>query len=228
MFFGNRNGFFYVLDRATGAFLSGTPFVKLNWASGLDPQGRPIQTPQPPDVPTTPHQQGATNWYSPSYSPRTGLFYMSIWEGIGGTFTSQYQEYEVGRTFHGGNFRVTRPAPDASVPPFLARGPINAWTDATGHGAVIALDPVTGQRKWTFPMYDLTDGGVLTTATDVLFSGGRDGYFHALDARSGAVLWKTGLGQGQIRSAPTTFMAEGRQYVTIIAGHVLAAFALRE
>ena len=72
MLWANRNGFFYVLDRSTGEFLQGTPFVKVNWASGLDANGRPIQTPQPPGAPTWPGNQGGTNWYSPSFSPRTG------------------------------------------------------------------------------------------------------------------------------------------------------------
>ena len=73
MLWANRNGFFYVLDRATGRFLLGKPFVKVNWISGFDERGRPIQTPQPPGQPTYPGNQGGTNWYSPSYSPRTGL-----------------------------------------------------------------------------------------------------------------------------------------------------------
>ena len=72
MLWANRNGYFYVLDRATGRFLSGTPFVKVNWASGLDAKGRPIPTPQPAGQPTWPGNQGGTNWYSPSFSPRTG------------------------------------------------------------------------------------------------------------------------------------------------------------
>jgi len=228
MLFGNRNGFFYVLDRVTGRFLAGTPFVRLNWASGLDAAGHPVQTPQGPDAPTSPHQQGATNWYSPSYSPRTGLFYMSIWEGISGIFRSEPQTYEAGRTFHAGGIRTAPPVPDAPVPPFLTRGPINTWTDAVGHGAVVAIDPATGERRWTFPLYDLTDSGVLTTGSDLLFTGGRDGYFLALDARTGALLWKGNLGSAPIRSAPATFRAGGKQLVTIIAGNVLAAYGLRE
>ena len=80
MMWANRNGFFYVLDRATGQFLAGYPFVKVNWANGLDDGGKAVQTPQPENTPTFPGVQGATNWYSPSYSPRTGLFYVSAWE----------------------------------------------------------------------------------------------------------------------------------------------------
>jgi alcohol dehydrogenase (cytochrome c) len=228
MLFANRNGFFYVLDRVTGKFLMGKPFVKVNWASGLDPKGRPIQTPQPPGAATTPHQQGATNWYSPSYSPRTGLFYFSIWDNISGVFRAQSVEYEPGRRFAGGGFNVSPPVPDAPVPPTLTRGPINTWTNAAGHGAIVAIDPTTGERKWTFPMYDLTDSGVLTTGSDLLFAGGREGFFHALDARTGTLLWKSNLGAGPIRTAPATYQADGQQFVTIIAGHVLAAFSLRE
>src|SRR5678810_1352851 len=74
MLFANRNGNFYVLDRENGRFLSGVPFVKVNWMSGWDEGGRPILTPQPPGMSTYPGNQGGTNWYSPSYSPRTGLF----------------------------------------------------------------------------------------------------------------------------------------------------------
>ena len=97
----NRNGFFYVLDRVTGKFLLGKPFVKLNWASGLDENGRPIQTPQPPGATTWPGQQGGTNWYSPSYSPRTGLFYVSAWEDVGGVFTQPGVGLQARRQLHG-------------------------------------------------------------------------------------------------------------------------------
>ena len=98
----------------------------------------------------------------------------------------------------GGDYRATRPVPDAAVAPNIRRDPINTWTDAAAHGAVIAIDPATGERKWTFPMYDLTDSGILTTASDLLFTGGREGYFQALDARTGELLWKSSLGSVQI------------------------------
>ena len=91
MLWANRNGFFYVLDRATGEFLQGTPFVKVNWASGLDANGRPIQTPQPPGAPTWPGNQGGTNWYSPSFSPRTELFYFSAWVDYASYFRREEQ-----------------------------------------------------------------------------------------------------------------------------------------
>ena len=224
----NRNGFFYVLDRTSGRFLLGSPFVKQNWASGLDEKGRPIQTPQPPGATTWPGQQGATNWYSPSYSPRTGLFYVSVWEDVGGVYRSQESVYKPGGNFMGGGYRATPAAPDAPVPPNIRRPAINTWSDAAGHGAVIAIDPATGQRRWTFRMYDLTDSGILTTASDLLFAGGRDGYFQALDARTGELLWKSSFGSVQMLSGPITYQVEGRQYVATIGGNVLAAFGLRE
>lgn len=225
MLWGNRNGFFYVLDRVTGQFLSGTPFVRVNWASGLNEKGRPIQTRQPQGAPTYPGVQGGTNWYSPSYSPRTGLFYLSAWEGYSTVFISEEQKYEEGLRFVGG--RPTSPIPGAMNVPSIRRGPVNTWTEETGHGAVLALDPRTGEKKWKFQMTDVTDSGILTTATDLLFTGGREGYFHALDARTGALLWRASLG-GQIAAGPMTYQAGGRQYVAIAAGNSLFAFALRD
>jgi alcohol dehydrogenase (cytochrome c) len=227
MLWGNRNGYFYVLNRETGAFLAGTPFVKVNWASGLDAKGRPIQTPQPPGAPTWPGNQGGTNWYSPSFSPRTGLFYLSAWENYASVFRREDQAFVPGRTFLGGGQRVVTPSPDAPAIGIGRRGPVNNWTDAVGRGAVIALDPKTGQRKWTFEQFDVTDSGILTTASDVLFTGGREGYFYALDARTGAVLWKASLG-GQIVNGPVSYEVDGKQYVATIAGNSLVAFALRD
>jgi len=224
MMWANRNGFFYVLDRANGQFLAGYPFVKVNWASGLDAKGRPIQTPQPENAPTFPGVQGGTNWYSPSYSPHTGLFYVSAWENYASVFVKEEQKYQEGQRFVGG--RPTTPIPGGQNIPSLKRGPINVWTEAAGHGAVVAIDPRTGDKKWRFLMTDVTDSGILTTATDLLFAGGREGYFHALDARTGTLLWNASLG-GQVASGPMTFEVEGKQYVSVAAGHSLFTFALR-
>jgi alcohol dehydrogenase (cytochrome c) len=227
MLWANRNGFFYVLDRVTGRFLSGTPFVKVNWASGFDEKGRPIQTPQPAGEPTWPGNQGGTNWYSPSYSPRTGLFYLSAWEDYASIYRKEPVEFQLGRNYYGGGHRVVAPVPDAPTIGIGRRGPVNNWTDAVGHGAVIALDPHTGQPKWKFTQFDVTDSGILTTASDLLFTGGREGYFHALDARSGALLWKASLG-GQIVNGPITYQVGDKQYVAVISGNSLVSFALRD
>ena len=224
---GNRNGFFYVLDRTNGRFLSATPFVKVNWASGIDDKGRPIPTPQPEGQPTWPGVQGGTNWYSPSYSPRTGLFYLSAWDGYASIFKPESSQYVPGRNFLGGG---ATPYAGVTGAPGVRVGratPINTWTDAAGNGAVIAIDPLTGQKKWTFKQFDVTDSGNLTTATDLLFTGGREGYFYALDARTGAELWKASLG-GQIANGPMTYSVDGKQYVAVISGNSLITFALRD
>lgn len=227
MLWANRNGYFYVLDRVTGRFLSGNPFVKVNWAKALDERGRPVQTPQPPGSPTWPGNQGGTNWYPPAYSPRTELFYFSAWEGYASIYRKETSEYQPGRNFSGGGFTVLTPVPGAPAIGIGRRGPINNWTDAVGHGAVIAVDPQSGEQKWKFNQFDVTDSGMLTTGSDLLFTGGREGYFYALDAKAGALLWKASLG-GQIVAPPITYEVEGKQYVAVIAGNLLATYALRD
>ena len=146
MLWGNRNGFFYVLDRVTGEFVRGNPFVKVNWASGLDERGRPIETPQPEGAVTFPGVQGGTNWYSPSYSPSTRAVLLSAWENYGSVFRPQDVEYQAGLQFVGG--LPGSPLAGAANVPGLKRGPINNWTEALGNGAVIAIDPRTGAQRW--------------------------------------------------------------------------------
>jgi len=222
MLWGNRNGFFYVLDRTTGKFMRGNPFVHQNWAAGLDENGRPIRLPDTrPTVEGTklyPGMQGGTNWYSPSWSPHTGLFYLGAWKDYYSYFSKLPSTYNEGQNYFGGGTK-------SAVQP-IRRGPINVWTDVAGHGEIIALDPYTGKEKWAFQMHDVTDSGILTTAADVLFTGSREGYFWALDARTGQPLWHTTTG-GQISSTAITYMADGKQYVAISANHALFAFGLR-
>ena len=99
-------------------------------------------------------------------------------------------------------------------------------TEDEGYGTIRALDPKTGTRKWEFKMADVSMSGILTTASDVLFAGGREGYFWALDARTGAELWKANLG-GEVASGPMTYSVNGRQYVSVSAGNTLFTYALR-
>jgi len=225
MLWGNRNGFFYVLDRVTGEFIRGMPFVNVNWASGLDESGRPIETPQPLGSVTFPGVQGGTNWYSPSYSPSTGLFYLSAWENYGSVFRPAEAEYLPGRTFVGGI--PASPLAGTNNVPGIRRGPINNWTEALGNGAVIALDPRTGEQRWRFPTTDVSSSGVLTTATDLLFTASRDGYVYALDAKSGELLWRASPG-GQGANGPMSYAVEGTQYVAVSSGNGLFVFGLRD
>jgi alcohol dehydrogenase (cytochrome c) len=222
MAWANRNGFFYTLDRTNGQFLGGHPFVKVNWASGLDANGRPIETPQPPAEPIYPGNQGGTNWYSPSYSPRTHLFYLSAWENYASVLIVAPADYRAGQQFTGG--RVVPPVAGAANPGVRVP-PILDYTDDLGKGAILALD-LNGTQRWKFETTAVTDGGILTTASDLLFTGGREGYFYALDARTGALLWKAPVG-GPVSAAPITYALDGQQYVAIAAGHALFVYGLK-
>ena len=94
-----------------------------------------------------------------------------------------------------------------------------------GHASLKAMDPSTGKPVWEYDQFDVSDSGMLTTASDLLLTGGREGYLHILNAISGELLWKVNLG-GQIVMAPVTYMVDGVQYITVISGNAMATFAL--
>src|SRR5712692_1370178 len=200
MLWANRNGLFYALDRTSGEFLMGKPFVEVTWMNGFDEKGRPMRIPgkvaTPEGTLIYPGNHGGTNWNNPAFSPRTGLFYVGAWAGYGSTFKKLDDEYTEGRRYVGGGQTSAIPGGAATPPPAT-----NTRKETEGYGAIRTLDATTGERKWEFKMNDVTDGGILTTASDLLFSGGREGYFFALDARSGALLWKVAVG-GSVASAP--------------------------
>jgi alcohol dehydrogenase (cytochrome c) len=218
----NRNGFFYVLDRTNGEFLQGTPFAKITWAKGLDEKGRPMRAanmvPTPDGTKIYPGNQGATNWYSPSYSPHTGWFYIPIWDNYYSVYLNEKIQFNEGRLFAGALPR----SPVALIrPPQIVNRAVE-----DGYGAIRAFDPQTGDRKWEYKMTDVTDSGILTTASDLLFVGGREGYFLAMDARNGELLWKAVVG-GQVSAGPMSYSVNGKQYVAISAGNVLFVYGLR-
>ncbi len=215
MMWANRNGVFYVLDRTNGQFLSGKSFTKTNWLTGFDEKGRPMRAPGV--VPTLegtlvyPGNQGGTNWYNPSFSPVTGLFYIPAWENSSSMYRKNEAppEFEEGKSFTGGG---------------PGRGVV-AGDDV--FSSIIAMDPKTGDRKWTFRLSaPSTEGGVLTTASNMLFAGGRDGQFVALNAADGKLLWETNLGPS-VSAGPMTYMVNGKQYVSIQCGNALYTFTLR-
>jgi len=222
MLWGNRNGFFYALDRTNGQFLRGTPFVKVTWAKGLDEVGRPMRAsgavPTAEGTDIYPSQTGGTNWFSPSFSPHTGLFYVNAWEGVHAAFNKTAAEFQEGERFTGGAPKPTRPG--------LRAGQVTNKREEDGYGAIRALDPVTGEKKWEFKMADVSASGVLTTATDVLFAGNREGFFHALDARTGKLLWRVNAG-GEVAMGPMTYAVNGKQYVAFAAGGGLFVYGLR-
>jgi alcohol dehydrogenase (cytochrome c) len=222
LYWAHRDGVFYVLDRTNGEFLSGKPFVKVTWLAGFDEKGRPKL--QPDSLPTAagtltyPGVQGGTNWYAPSYSPRTGLFYLSVWADYYSVYQEGAADYVAGRRFNGGDIR--QPVP-------FNRNTTLLPNEEQGYGAIQALNPKTGEKVWQVKFADLTEGGVLSTAGDVVFTGNREGYFHAFDARDGKLLWKVSLG-GYIAASPASYSVDGKQYIAVAAGHGMFVFGLRE
>jgi len=209
---GDRNGFFYVLDRLTGEFLLAEPFVKqLTWASGIGKDGRPILLPgNEPAVEgtrTCPSVEGATNWPSTAFSPTTGLFYLMVEESCG-IYTKSAQWWVQGQSFYGGG---TRRSPGDVSAKFLR-----------------ALDVQSGKIAWEIP--DLGGGvlasGLMSTAGGLVFYGDAPGgAFVAADAKTGRLLWHFNTGQ-RWKAGPMTYAIEGRQHIGIAAGSTIMVFAL--
>ena len=156
-----------------------------------------------------------------------GLFYVPAWEDYATLFGGTPVEYQEGRNFGGGANRPYVPVPGAP-----RRRGFDAVRSTTGPkrprpARCSRSMRSTGELKWKFEMTDVTDSGILTTASDLLFTGGREGYFQALDARTGTLLWKASLG-AQIVNGPITYEVDGKQYVATISGLSLCVFALRE
>jgi alcohol dehydrogenase (cytochrome c) len=210
----DRNGFYYLLDRTNGKFLTGTPFVKhMNWASGLTPEGRPIRIPGiEPTLKGTvvcPSAIGAANWQSPAYSPDTGLFYVVAQEGCGLAHKST-------ETFRPGGFQ------------YRATGDVDIRDDSW-RVYVRALDLTTGKLKWEMERIGSTGfgGGLLSTAGGLLFSAELNGEFVAYDSKSGKALWHFYTGQ-PISAQPMTYTADGKQFIGIAAGGDILGFGLFE
>lgn len=210
----NRNGFYYVLDRVTGEFLHGTPFIKnLNWASGLSEKGRPIRVPgivpSLQGTKTCPATSGATNWMSPAYNPDTGWFYVVAQEGCGINTKSR-------DTFRpGGN-------------PYMGTGYIES-PEEPWQMYVRALDPTSGKLQWEYRQINSRryGAGLLSTAGGLVFVGDDQGTLTAIHAKNGQALWHFNTGQ-QISGQPMTFELKGKQYVALTAGSNVVAFALHE
>jgi alcohol dehydrogenase (cytochrome c) len=245
MLWANRNGFFYVLDRETGKFLMGKAFTKLNWAKGLDKNGRPIRDPKhwPKPMGGTlvwPGSQGGTNYYPPSYDRQTGLFYISTWQNYEGfsdkrpilpwkqmhMYTGDGWWPGFGQSSPPDNWPP--PSPRPRVPGISMRGNAAYKTPAEGYGAILALDPQTGEKKWEFKMVNYTESGVLSTAGGVVFGGGKDGIFVALDAETGKPLWHVNVGDTAegMGSGPMSYAVNGKQYIITTAADTMYAFAL--
>ena len=213
----DRNGHFYVLDRVTGEFLSATPFVYVNWVDGFDAQGRPRQVAGSNSSTSGsffvyPTLGGATNFQAPSYSPRTGWFYLEYSEG-GQRYISKPEPFEPGKLYIG---RTTAGASEV--------GP-NPGEPARTAG-IKALDPDSGKTIWDFKISrGSLANGVLATAGDLVFGAIADGNLVALDARTGEYRWHFQT-NAALAASPMSYAVGGHQYIAIAAGNVIYAFAL--
>ena len=206
---GNRNGFFYVIDRTNGKLLSATPYAHVTWSDSKDANGLPVErkeaSPTLQGVPVCPGALGATNWMSPTYDPQTKLFYVTAREQCD-IFSTAPQPYDQGHAYYGSAY-----FPNDDTQPF--------W------GALRAIDPATRKIKWELKHISPSWSGVLSTAGGLVFTGDAEGNFIALDAATGKILWHFQCG-ASIYAGPMTYAIDGKQYVAIAAGTALFAFGL--
>jgi alcohol dehydrogenase (cytochrome c) len=200
----SRNGYFFVLDRANGRNLLTAPFAAVNWASGVDQNGRPI--PNPAKEPArdgrlvAPNEGGGTNYRSPSFDPPTGLLIVSAVDGYGIYF---FKPDHGGYGWAGADYGV--------------------W----GRAVLRAIDYQTGKVRWSHDLGDGASGaGVLTTDSGLTFTGDASGNVLALRTSDGATLWHSGI--GHVGNSPITYELDGRQYMLVAGGSVLYAWALPE
>jgi PQQ-dependent dehydrogenase (methanol/ethanol family) len=206
-----KNGFFFVLDRTNGQFISAKNFVDVNWASGYDKNGRPIETEiartadRPREI--IPSAFGARNWHSMSYNPQTGLAYMPVQNVPVTMMDNREWKFNAQNVFEphsglGWNLGMILNAEPPKSQPF---------------GRLVAWDPVRQRAAWTHEHVSPWNGGTLTTAGNLVFQGTADGRFMAFNAANGQKLWEAPTGSGVI-AAPSTYLVDGKQYVSIAVG----------
>jgi alcohol dehydrogenase (cytochrome c) len=206
----NRNGFFYVIDRTSGKFISGTQFAKkVNWASGIDANGRPIDTPMTAAVRKTetqtdfievfPGALGGKNWMPMSYDPTRKLVFINTLNlGMKVKYVNQ---------------------PKPGGPNWWLGLEIGGWVEPDDgmRGSLMAWDPVAGKRVWDVPLKTPNWSGVLSTASGLVFVGTQTGQFKAYDAANGKELWSFQTGSG-ISGLPIAWERNGRQFITVTSG----------
>jgi alcohol dehydrogenase (cytochrome c) len=204
----DRNGFFYAIDRASGKLLHARPYTKIDWATGIGADGRPVMVPgkEPSDEGTRacPGLGGGHNWSATAYSPQTQLFYFHSTDGCA-LFYKQKQEYHEGQWYQAST--------DGALP------------NEPPAGSVVAVDPATGETKWKWEMVSPASAGMLATAGGLVFTGDGQGYFVALDARSGKPVWHFQTGGGII-APPITYTLNGKQQIAIATGSSIMTFSL--
>jgi alcohol dehydrogenase (cytochrome c) len=208
----DRNGFFYTLDRTNGKLVNAFPFVeKHSWASAIDLKtGRPIETGMRPGNPAdsadgkkgsvitvTPSFLGGTNWMGMAYSQNTGLFYVPANE-MGMDLWNEPVTYKKGAAYMGAGFSI-KPVFDDYI------------------GALRAFDPMTGKKVFEVKNKAPLWGGVMATAGNLVFYGTPEGYFKAVDAKTGKELWQYNTGSGIVGS-PITWEQGGEQFIAVPSG----------
>ena len=199
----SRNGHFFLLDRVTGEAIVSSEFVKTNWSLGYDEKGQPI--PDPAKMPqlsgalVSPSQVGAANWPPPTFSPLTGLFYVSASRAFSVFYVYDPDSNPLG---WGGTDR-------------------GGWSE----GMLAAIDYRTGKVRWTHPWEAGSRGGLVSTAGNLVFSGGASNDLVALNATTGEALWHAGL-NGAVSNGPITYALDGAQRVVVAAGDTLWSFVL--
>jgi len=210
-----KNGFYYVLDAATGEFLSGKPYVKfMTWATGLNAKGRPIENPaarqwdKKPFI-SIPGPMGGHNWHPMAYNPQTGLAYIPA-----------QQVPQVFQAVPEGNSKTQRWNLDldmaGGLPPTYPKGTLEAIRNSFT-GTLLAWDPVKQEARWSVEHTGPGNGGILTTASNLVFQGTIGGELVAYNAETGAKLWGQQANSGVV-AAPSTYAIDGEQYVAIATG----------
>jgi alcohol dehydrogenase (cytochrome c) len=206
----NRNGFIYVLDRVTGEFLSATRFsTKLNWASGIDEKGRPIRTEAQPTAEGTrvcPGMVGATNWYAPSFSPDTATIYFLALESCD-VYLMKPKEFKTGQTYYSTGVH---------------------HSEGDHNQKILLAYPLEGDKPtWSYVQAGEghSAGGVMSTASGLVFFGDDAHSFEAVDALTGKPLWHFNTGQN-ISASPMSYAVHSKQYVAIAAGSDVFSFGL--
>lgn len=211
-----KNGFFYVIDRATGELLSAEKIGKVTWASHIDPEtGRPVENPdaryKDGKEKVWPGPFGVHNWHAMSYNPNTGLVYIptiemaAVYKDSGidiKAWTSPHFGFSVGVAFGGEN-----------PPP------------GYGDSYLIAWDPIEQKKVWQHKLPGVWNPGTMTTHGNLVFQGRADGDFVAYDATSGEPLWSVNVGSG-ISAPPITYAIDGKQYISLLVGWGGAAAAI--
>jgi len=199
-----KNGFFFVLDRETGEFISGAPYVAVTWAEGLDPTGRPIESPQADYSEQAklirPSTLGGHNWHPMSFHPGTGLVYIPALE------IAAPMKYDREWRYRPGRFNLA-----------LDFGEYNLTESGDPEGYLLAWDPVRQREAWRVRHVTAWSGGTLATAGNLVFQGSPDGRFVAYRAEDGTKLWEVEAGTG-VMAGPVSYSVGGVQYVAVAAG----------